>query len=77
MQGMKNPAGQRQGLETGRGGDPINRKKNMAENDIYVKPCHVPAGLLNAPFMPVLCIVPSLLASQFLPNRVTQQRRWK
>lgn len=71
---MKKPAGQGRTFETGRGGDPINRKKNMAENDIYVKPCHAPAGLLNAQFMPVICNVASSLASQFLPNRVTQQR---
>lgn len=77
MQEIKNPAGQGQGYETGRGGDPINRKKNMAENDIYVKPCHVRAGLLNAMFMPLCNNASASLASSFLPNRETQLGRAK
>lgn len=47
MMQKKKPAGQGRTFKTGRGGDPINRKKNMAENDIIVKPCHAFAGLKN------------------------------
>lgn len=77
MQKIKNPAGQGQGYETGRGGDPNNRMKNMAENDIIVKPCHVPAGLLNPLFMPLCNNASASLASSFLPYPTTQQRGQK
>jgi len=74
---MKNPAGQGQGYETGRGGDPINRMKNMAENDIYVKLCCIFARLVNALFMPLCNNASASLASSFLPNQKTQLWRAK
>ncbi len=74
MQEIKNPAGQGQGFKTGRGGDPKIRKKNMAENDIYVKLCCIPSGLVNVSFMLVCKNTSVSLASSFLPNRVTQLR---
>ncbi len=77
MMTMKKPAGQGRAYETGRGGDPINRKKNMAENDIIVKLCCIFARLVNALFMPLCNNASASLASSFLPNRVTQQRGWK
>lgn len=72
MQEMKKPAGQGRAYETGRGGDPNNRMKNMAENDIIVKICCIFARLVNASFMPVFNNASASLASSFLPNRGTQ-----
>jgi len=77
MQELKNPAGQGQGSETRRGGDPINRKGNVANIDNFVKHCHVLPRLLNPLFMAICCNVSALLVSSFLPNLFTQQRGQK
>lgn len=74
---MKNPAGQGQGFETGRGGDPNNRKGRVANIDIIVKHCCAFSGLVNPLFIPFYGITALSLQSSFLPNRVTQQRGWK
>jgi hypothetical protein len=77
MMQKKNPAGQGQGYETGRGGDPNNRKGNVANIDNFVKHCHALARLLNPLFMPVCCNMSASLASPFLPNWFTQQKGQK
>lgn len=77
MQEIKKPAGQGRTLETGRGGDPNNRKGNVAKNDNYVKRHHARTRPLNPLFMPFRCNVSASLASSFLPNRETQLWGWK
>ena len=77
QQELKNPAGQGQGSETGRGGDPNNRKGNVAKNDNYVKRHCARIRLLNLLFMPICCNMSASLASSFLPYPFTQQRGWK
>ena len=77
MQELKNPAGQGQGSETRRGGDPINRKANMAKIDNFEKYCHAPTRPMNPLFMPACSNVSASLASSFLPNWFTQQRGQK
>lgn len=72
-----NPAGQGQGLETGRGGDPNNRKKNVAKLDFIVKICRISSSLLNPLFKSHCGITALSLQSSFLPNLGTQQRGWK
>ena len=77
QQELKNPAGQGRDLETGRGGDPNNRKGNVANIDKFVKHCHALTRLLNPLFMPICCNMSASLASSFLPYPFTQQRGWK
>ena len=74
---MKNPAGQGQGYETGRGGDPKIRKGKVAKNDIYVKRHCAQIRPLNQLFMPFRCNMSASLASSFLPNQKTQLWRAK
>jgi hypothetical protein len=74
---IKNPAGQGQGFETGRGGDPKIRKGKVAKNDIFVKHHHARIRPLNPLFMPSRCNMSASLASSFLPYPFTQQRGQK
>ena len=71
---MKKPAGQGRAFETGRGGDPNNRKRNVANIDTIVKYCCALSGLVNPLFMPFYGITALSLQSSFLPNRETQLR---
>jgi len=77
MLAMKNPAWRGRDLETGRGGDPNNRKGRVANIDIIVKCCCAFSGLVNPLFMPFYGITALSLQSSFLPNRFTQQRGTK
>jgi len=77
MMQKKNPAGQGRDLETGCGGDPNNRKENVANNDIYVKRHRALTRLLNPLFIAICGNALASLASSFLPYSATQQRGWK
>lgn len=77
MMQKKNPAGQGRDLETGHGGDPNNRKENVANIDKFVKHCHALPRLLNPLFIAICCNALASLTSSFLPYPLTQQRGWK